>query len=953
VRRLVWFRSLAAGAVGAVVLVAACEYLFDTTRPKIQFVTPGEADTVYSPVVFELNVQDGGFKALDLYVDGARVKTYSSSHVLDSLAMPAGGHVLSARAFDKGGNWAEERLAIAVVVLPIPVLDSPADGSVLAESVPRFRWSYAGTAGECELQVDNNGDFSSPAIDTTTADTSYGPGRALADGGYMWRVRAQGTAGHWSGWSSTWGFAVAVSGIAAPTLYEPGNGHTVGDATPDFDWSEPAGAVGYWLQVDDDQYFLSPEVDEQTLVSSQYTPVLPLADGRYHWRVKAQNAAQVWSGWSADFDFTLTSAGVPLLLEPADSAVVTTSQPKFTWSHVAGAAKYWLQVDSEPGFSVPLAVSESLSDTTYSPPTDLSDGGYFWRVRCRASTGIWGGWTEMRSFTVQLPVGDVGCNIILAPSGSLDSGQIVVPACSVYNYGGLTETYRVRIAIAGGYVDSATVTDHAAGTAKYVTFANWTAATRGALAVTCSTRLSGDGNIGNDSKIDTVTVEVRDVGVKLILAPSGTITAHTVVTPACSVFNHGSTAPTYSVRMRFETYDQTTTVTSHGQGTTQYVTFPDWTAVVGTHAVSCSTELATDLVKSNDKKTGSVVVNNIPPGTLKWRYQTGGMIYSSPAISTNGTIYVGSNDSYLYAVSEDGVLRWRHQTGGPVRSSPAVGPDGTIYVGSDDGCLYALNPDSTLKWRYQTGAGVESSPALAPDGTVYVGSGDGYLYAVSPDGTLKWRYATGGPVISSPALALDGTVYVGSDDSCLYAVNPDSTLKWFYKTDGCIQSSPAVAPNATIYVGSNDTYLYSIDQYGGLRWRFRPSGSGYAQDWRPLVSSPSIGPDGSVCVGCCYYCAWNGWHSVVVCANPSGSEVWEYQVGTYIQYVQSPSLGPDGTIYIGSLDYGLSAIDPAGGLKWRYATDGYIYSTAVGNVDGTVYVGSSDMFLYAIHAFGK
>ena len=104
-RKLVWFRRLAAGAVGAVVLVAACEYLFDTARPKIQFVTPGEADTVYSPVVFELNVQDGGFKALDLYVDGARVKTYSSSHVLDSLAMPAGGHVLSARAFDKGGNY--------------------------------------------------------------------------------------------------------------------------------------------------------------------------------------------------------------------------------------------------------------------------------------------------------------------------------------------------------------------------------------------------------------------------------------------------------------------------------------------------------------------------------------------------------------------------------------------------------------------------------------------------------------------------------------------------------------------------------------------------------------------------------------------------------------------------------------------------------------------------------
>jgi len=399
-RRLIRLRSLAAGAVGAVVLIAACEYLFDTSRPKIQFVTPGEADTVYSPVLFELNVQDGGFKTLDLYVDGARVRSYDSAHVLDSLNMSAGEHVLSARAHDRGGNWAEEGLAVAVVVLPIPVLDSPADGSVLAESVPRFRWSYAGTAGEYQLQVDNNGDFSSPAIDTTTADTSYGPGRTLADGGYVWHVRARGAPEHWSGWSSTWGLAVAVAGIAAPTLYEPTSGDTVGDATPDFDWSEPAGAVGYWLQVDDDQYFLSPEVDEQALTLSHYTPTATMADGRHYWRVKAQNAAQVLSGWSAAYDFTVVSTGMPQLLEPADSAVLTTRQPRFTWSHVAGAGMYWLQVDSEPSFAAPLVVSDSVNDTTLVPTVDLSDGDYWWRVRSRASSGIWGGWAGARRFSI-------------------------------------------------------------------------------------------------------------------------------------------------------------------------------------------------------------------------------------------------------------------------------------------------------------------------------------------------------------------------------------------------------------------------------------------------------------------------------------------------------------------------------------------------------------------------
>jgi outer membrane protein assembly factor BamB len=78
-------------------------------------------------------------------------------------------------------------------------------------------------------------------------------------------------------------------------------------------------------------------------------------------------------------------------------------------------------------------------------------------------------------------------------------------------------------------------------------------------------------------------------------------------------------------------------------------------------------------------------------GTLKWKYQTGGWIIgSSPAIASNGTIYIGSNDNYLHAINPDGTLKWRYQTGGWIYSSPAIASDGTIYVGSDDGYLYAI-----------------------------------------------------------------------------------------------------------------------------------------------------------------------------------------------------------------------------------------------------------------------
>jgi outer membrane protein assembly factor BamB len=67
----------------------------------------------------------------------------------------------------------------------------------------------------------------------------------------------------------------------------------------------------------------------------------------------------------------------------------------------------------------------------------------------------------------------------------------------------------------------------------------------------------------------------------------------------------------------------------------------------------------------------------------------------------------------LYAINPDGTLKWRYGTYSYVHSSPAIGSDGTIYVGSWDNYLYAINPNGTLKWRYLTDDDVESSPALA------------------------------------------------------------------------------------------------------------------------------------------------------------------------------------------------------------------------------------------------
>ena len=41
------------------------------------------------------------------------------------------------------------------------------------------------------------------------------------------------------------------------------------------------------------------------------------------------------------------------------------------------------------------------------------------------------------------------------------------------------------------------------------------------------------------------------------------------------------------------------------------------------------------------------------PGTVLWEFETGGWVRSSPAIGSDGTVYVGSGDKKLYAIKTD------------------------------------------------------------------------------------------------------------------------------------------------------------------------------------------------------------------------------------------------------------------------------------------------------------
>jgi outer membrane protein assembly factor BamB len=417
-----------------------------------------------------------------------------------------------------------------------------------------------------------------------------------------------------------------------------------------------------------------------------------------------------------------------------------------------------------------------------------------------------------------------------------------------------------------------------------------------------------------------------------------------------------------------------------------------------------SMALADTLFRGDPAHSGVYPSSKVPAlDRVKWKFKTGSRIVSSPAV-TGGSVYIGSADHFVYALSAvDGSVRWRYKTGGAVNSSPAVAAD-RVFVASLDGEIYALDArDGTLKWKFKTGGerrftapGIHgvmprtelmadpfdlflSSPTVV-DKTVFVGSGDHRVYAIDTEsGALRWAFETGNVVHASPAVAA-GVVYVGSWDRNLYALDASTgALIWKFQTGDDteaynqvgIASSAAVA-GGTVFFGCRDGHFYAVDARTGARKWDHDNKMGW------VIASPAVDR------GIVYFPTSDGQRFKALDA-ATGATV--YDVPNKVVSFSSPALVRD-AIFYGTSDGWLHSVDiRTGQSRAEFQTDGSKdnaakYIDAAGNmknaalypdatldgmiigldrmfslgsvlsspvvVDGVVYFGSTDGNVYAV-----
>ncbi len=252
-----------------------------------------------------------------------------------------------------------------------------------------------------------------------------------------------------------------------------------------------------------------------------------------------------------------------------------------------------------------------------------------------------------------------------------------------------------------------------------------------------------------------------------------------------------------------------------------------WTADLGATRVMASPTVGPDGTIYVGTAAGQLYAVG-SDGHVKWTAMTGPTVKSAPALGADGTVYHPTSDGKMYAVTPQGQVKWSFDFGdhlGPTPlltssqqgpggggggngigtgASPTVGPDGTIYIGANNSNMYAVAPDGSLKWLFEAErelAGIWTTPALSADGrTMYFGANKGGVYALNTaDGTRRWQFPVYGSIYASSVLDSKGVLYTGSSIEHLYALDGSGGEQvWDIDIKNEIWCAPSIRPDGTL-----------------------------------------------------------------------------------------------------------------------------------------------------------
>ncbi|MBI4723371.1 MAG: T9SS type A sorting domain-containing protein [Candidatus Stahlbacteria bacterium] len=327
------------------------------------------------------------------------------TNTIPAIPLKEGSHLWTIRAYDAVNNYrvADNTWQIRVDLYPPNQFDliSPADSSVSLVPSPTFRWhsTQDSISGLLEYEVWVNGLLKADNI----SDTSSTPSNSLTEGNNSWWVIARDRVGHARKSTHTY----IVNYESAPPLpfhlsFPEDYDTSYIPPIPVFHW-HPSIDEGIGLQKY--QLWIDGMKDRDNIPASDTftTPIGSLDQGLHSWFIVAFDKSGKSTASSDTFRIIAKvktdsiPPSVPILISPANLAIVTNMNVDCIWRRSENKAQYLIQWAKNSGF-VPILIDTLILDTTFR--LSLSDTTYYWRVKAIDTMYNESNWSSIWEFTV-------------------------------------------------------------------------------------------------------------------------------------------------------------------------------------------------------------------------------------------------------------------------------------------------------------------------------------------------------------------------------------------------------------------------------------------------------------------------------------------------------------------------------------------------------------------------
>ncbi|MHA7628950.1 Ig-like domain-containing protein [Corallococcus sp. M7] len=294
-------------------------------------------------------------------------------------ALAQGAHSVTAQARDAAGNTSQtsavRAFSVDSVAPATPVVVTPANGALLNTATPVI----SGTAEPGSTVILSIDGTSFEVVADGTGNWSFTPNTALAQGAHSVTAQAKDTAGNTSQPSAARAFSVDSVAPAVPVVVTPASGAVVNTTTPVISGTAEAGSTVI-LSIDGTSF----EVVADGSGNWSFTPGTALAQGAHSVTAQARDAAGNTSQPSASRTFSVDAVApaAPVVVTPADGAVVNTATPVISGTAEAGSTVI-LSIDGT-SFEV---VADGSGNWSFTPGTALAQGAHSVTAQARNAAG--------------------------------------------------------------------------------------------------------------------------------------------------------------------------------------------------------------------------------------------------------------------------------------------------------------------------------------------------------------------------------------------------------------------------------------------------------------------------------------------------------------------------------------------------------------------------------------